>query len=85
MIFNQLTSLKLPFRLPWFKQHQLSWWLEIQTIKPQCTYYFGPFNSKREAEQARLDYTYELYMEQATGFSFNISQTQPKQLTISAE
>ena len=63
----------------------LPWWLEIKTQKPLCTYYFGPFNSKREAEKARLDYTYELYMEQATGFSFNISQTQPKQLTISAE
>lgn len=26
-----------------------SWWVEIKTSQPACTYYFGPFDTEDEA------------------------------------
>lgn len=31
-----------------------SWWLEILAASPSCGYFFGPFESEREALQEQL-------------------------------
>ncbi len=40
------------------EQLGLAWWLEVITKQPQCTYYFGPFASVKEAELfGSIEYT----------------------------
>ncbi len=85
MIFNQLTSLKLPLRLRWIQQSQLSWWLEIKTAKPQCIYYFGPFTSAQEARLYQAGYVEDLEQEQAEGITIQLKKCQPQELTIDRE
>ena len=58
------------------------WWLEIHTEKPQCTYYFGPFESAVEARGLQEGYLEDLRLEQARGITVSIKQCQPEQLTI---
>ena len=29
---------------------EVDWWLQIESVIPECTCYFGPFSSKREAQ-----------------------------------
>ncbi len=64
---------------------KLSWWVKIQTAKPECIYYFGSFDSQIEAEVAQYGYIEDLMMEKASGISVEITQVQPKILTIFAE
>ncbi len=85
MIFNRLTSLKLPLKLSWIKQPQLAWWLEIQTIKPQCIYYFGPFTNPEEARFHQTGYVEDLLQEQAEGITIQLKKCQPQELTIDRE
>ncbi len=85
MIFQKLTRLRLPLRLPWIKQSQLLWWLEIQTAKPYCIYYFGPFASPKEARLHQAGYVEDLVHEQAEGITIQLKQCQPKELTICSE
>ncbi|MGK7935160.1 MAG: DUF1816 domain-containing protein [Xenococcaceae cyanobacterium] len=62
---------------------RLSWWLEIKTTIPSCTYYFGPFSSKKNAKIAQYDYIKDLLQEKAYGITVEIKrQSQPKELTI---
>lgn len=42
-----------------------SWWLEINTSKPRCTYYFGPFRTDTEARTAQSGYVEDLKSEGA--------------------
>lgn len=58
------------------------WWLEIETQMPQCTYYFGPFNSITEAQRYQPGYIEDLLDEKAQGISWKLTQTQPTLLTI---
>ena len=37
-----------------------SWWLEIMAASPSCGYYFGPFESEREALQEQLRHIKEI-------------------------
>ena len=62
-----------------------SWWLEIQTENPQCTYYFGPFDNALEAGVLQDGYLEDLMAEQAQIVAVEIKQCQPKQLTICHE
>ncbi len=64
---------------------QLSWWVKIQTAKPECIYYFGSFDTQIEAEVAQYGYVEDLMMEKASGISVEITQGQPKILTIFTE
>lgn len=64
------------------EQVGLAWWIHIVTAKPDCTYYFGPFMSAKEAEMARSGYVEDLEAEAAEGIAVHISQCQPKELTI---
>jgi len=60
----------------------LAFWVEIVTDDPQCTYYFGPFSSKQEAESAQGGYIEDLENEGAQGISVNVMRCKPTNLTI---
>lgn len=60
----------------------LAWWVEIFTLHPECTYYFGPFMSAQEAELAGKGYIEDLEGEGAQGISVVIRRCQPQELTI---
>lgn len=60
----------------------LAYWVEISTDLPKCTYYFGPFLSKEEAQQEEGGYLDDLKEEGAIGISVAIKQVKPSQLTV---
>lgn len=60
----------------------LAFWVEIITETPKCTYYFGPFISKKEAEIAKDGYVEDLKSEGAQGIAFKIKRVKPIKLTI---
>ncbi|MEB3310448.1 MAG: DUF1816 domain-containing protein [Snowella sp.] len=59
-----------------------AFWVEIGTAIPRCTYYFGPFLSKAEAEGAKDGYLEDLLGEGAQGVQVEIKRCKPKNLTI---
>ncbi|MGV0025897.1 DUF1816 domain-containing protein [Phormidesmis priestleyi] len=61
-----------------FKQ----WWVEITTADPQCTYYFGPFNSSLEARKLYSGYVEDLEGEGAQGITVTIKLCKPEILTF---
>ena len=63
-------------------QSELFWWVEINTTVPCCTYYFGPFNSKKEAQLSRTDYAEDLYQQQARGIVAVVKQCPSDLLTV---
>ena len=60
----------------------LAWWIEVVTLYPRCTYYFGPFISVREAQNAQTGYIEDLSQESAKIISVKLERGQPKSLTI---
>jgi Domain of unknown function (DUF1816) len=60
----------------------LAWWIEITTESPNCTYYFGPFATAKEAETEKSGYIDDLEMEGAKGFKTAIKRCKPTKLTI---
>lgn len=60
----------------------MAWWVEIITKKPDCTYYFGPFASHREAQLSQLGYIEDLERERPKLIAIEIKQCQPRELTI---
>ena len=60
----------------------MAWWVEIITKKPDCTYYFGPFASHREAQLSQLGYIEDLERERPKLIAIEIKQCQPRDLTI---
>ncbi len=61
---------------------KLFWWLEIKTVVPPCTYYFGPFSSQKEAKISQYHYIDDLSHQKAHGITVEIKQLQPKELMI---
>jgi hypothetical protein len=59
-----------------------AWWVEITTERPHCTYYFGPFATAVEADQAKAGYIEDLESESAQGILVAIKRCKPVQLTI---
>ena len=57
------------------------WWLEIYTDYPRCLYYFGPFDSREEAEQEQEGFLEDLRQEGAEHIGVDIKQCQPPFLT----
>ena len=53
------------------------WWLKITTAKPFCVYYFGPFNSQKEAQANLGGYREDLEAEQAKILKVQINQSMP--------
>lgn len=66
-----------------FENLGLAWWVEIVTQNPRCTYYFGPFLSSAEAQDAIKGYVEDLEMEGAQGLVVNVKKCKPTNLTIS--
>lgn len=64
-----------------FKRLSLAWWVEINTKKPLCAYYFGPFDSQKEAKASQDGYVEDLVQEGTQGISVQIRRCNPKQLT----
>lgn len=62
-------------------QSKLSWWVEINTTVPRCTYYFGPFDTQNEARLSRTGYVEDLYQEEARDIVALVKQCQPDMLT----
>ena len=63
----------------------LALWVEIITENPKCTYYFGPFLFKSEAECEKNGYIEDLQGEGARIVSVNVKKCQPTNLTIFEE
>lgn len=64
----------------------LAFWIEISTASPRCIYYFGPYLSRSEAEQAKPGFEEDLLQEGATGLVTMIFQRPtPDILTIELE
>ncbi|RMF24148.1 MAG: DUF1816 domain-containing protein [Cyanobacteria bacterium J083] len=60
----------------------MTFWVEINTAEPRCTYYFGPFLTKKEAEVAQYGYIEDLQAEGAKGIIADVRRCKPKELTI---
>lgn len=58
-----------------------AWWVEVITADPPCTYYFGPFESTAEAEQAKPGYVEDLSTEGALEILAEVKWCAPKELT----
>ena len=69
----------------YLRKTQLAWWIEIRTEIPPCTYYFGPFDSLKEAEISQHGYIEDLVGEKARGITVELKRCQPQMLTISEE
>lgn len=64
----------------------LPYWLNISTKVPQCTYYFGPFDSLLEAKALQAGYIEDLMQENAQGIHIELEQrSQPEELTVCQE
>jgi Domain of unknown function (DUF1816) len=62
-----------------------AWWVEITTDRPHCTYYFGPFTTAVEADDAKAGYIEDLEGESAQGIHVAIKRCKPAQITIDYE
>ena len=67
------------------KKTQLPWWIEIRTKMPPCIYYFGPFDSLKEARLSQHGYIEDLVTEKAQGITVELKKCQPQMLTICKE
>lgn len=61
-----------------------SWWIEIHTTIPRCTYYFGPFANFSEASDARSGYVEDLESEGTQEIMVTVKRCQPQILTVYA-
>jgi Domain of unknown function (DUF1816) len=59
-----------------------AWWVEIITEQPNCTYYFGPFLSRHEAQAAEAGYGEDLWQEGVENMSVQIKRCQPAEVTL---
>ncbi|NEQ31201.1 MAG: DUF1816 domain-containing protein [Leptolyngbya sp. SIO4C5] len=61
------------------------WWLQIITDQPTCIYYFGPFETPKEAQLHQQGYITDLTAEGAKVFPPTLIQGNPPELTIEGE
>ena len=57
------------------------WWVKVRTQGPDCTYYFGPFESKSEAKLLQAGYLEDLMQEGAQNIKLAVERARPKNLT----
>ena len=81
-IINKFLENTEEFFTSYLEKTGKAWWVEIVTKKPDCTYYFGPFASHREAQLSQLGYIEDLERERPQLIAIEIKQCQPKYLTI---
>jgi hypothetical protein len=78
-----LTKIRSIDALPVVLQVPLLWWVEVQTVVPLCTYYFGPFDDQGEARVARAGYVKDLIEEGARDIVAMVKQRhQPDVMTV---
>jgi hypothetical protein len=70
------------FLISLLERFGLAYWVEIKTDYPRCTYYFGPFLAKDEAEVAQAGYEEDLKTEGAQGIKLQIKRCKPEDLTM---
>ncbi len=58
-----------------------AWWVEVKTESPKCTYYFGPFLRKQQAQDRQGGYIEDLQGEGAEIVSVAIKRCKPSVLT----
>lgn len=61
---------------------ELAWWLEIITVFPRCSYFFGPFMSAEEADRSKVGYIEDLEQEGSQVMFVQVNWCQPQELTI---
>lgn len=64
------------------EQLKWAWWVKVITAQPNCTYYFGPFSSKKSAEASQTGYVDDLEGEGASGITTQIKWHKPRELTV---
>lgn len=67
------------------KQYRYPWWVEVKTISPACVYYFGPFETIKQARLNQGGYIEDLVEEKAFGITVELKQCLPDNLTVFAE
>ena len=67
------------------EQLKLALWVEIVTLEPRCTYYFGPFACANSAQKAVLGYIEDLKQESAQVIAVTLKRIQPQELTIESD
>jgi hypothetical protein len=82
VMINKFLENTEEFFTSYLEKTGMAWWVEIVTKKPDCTYYFGPFASHREAQVSQLGYIEDLERERPQLIAIEIKQCQPKELTI---
>ena len=60
----------------------LAYWVEMITETPQCTYYFGPFVTKKSARVSCGGYLEDLRSEGAQDIQVIVKRCKPNDLTI---
>ncbi|KYC37077.1 hypothetical protein WA1_46430 [Scytonema hofmannii PCC 7110] len=61
---------------------ELAWWVEIMTVFPRCSYFFGPFMSAEEADRSKAGYIEDLEQEGSQVMFAQVKWCQPPELTI---
>jgi len=59
--------------------------MKLTTENPRCTYYFGPFLTKKEARENQQGYIDDLLEEGAKEIKISMKRFKPKELTIFEE
>lgn len=59
-----------------------AYWVKIETKKPSCTYYFGPFMSLKEAKSSKVGYLEDLSKEGAVEVAVEVKRCKPTELTV---
>jgi Domain of unknown function (DUF1816) len=59
-----------------------NWWVEVTTVEPNCTYYFGPFQNYQEAKVMCPGYIEDLQVEGAKKIKAFIKCCKPEILTV---
>ncbi len=83
LTFALFVFLSIGFILQSLRASRLSqWWVKIDTRSPDCTYYFGPFDSSQEAHAHQSGYEEDLLKEGAKDVVTTIKKCNPGELTI---
>ena len=80
-----LNNLQKLIKIGSVKNYKMPWWVEIKTAEPVCIYYFGPFDSVREAKLNKNGYVEDLVEEKADGITVELKQCLPDNLTVFVE
>ncbi|MCG5059456.1 MAG: DUF1816 domain-containing protein [Limnoraphis sp. WC205] len=63
----------------------LAFWVEIITESPNCTYYFGPFLTAKEAHSAEVGYREDIESEGVNTYKVSVRRCKPSRLTVAED